>query len=862
MATPGAALKDFFVSYNRADRVWAEWIAWQLEAAGYTTIIQAWDFHAGGNFILEMDQAAKTTHHTLAVFSPEYLAALYTQPEWAAALVQDPTSAKQVLLPVRVRECKPQGLLAAIVYIDLVGLTEDEARKHLLSRASGKRGKPTVAPAFPGMMSQALAAPPAFPGMSQPPTQPPLWLMPHRRNPYFTGRNDTLAQVHAAFAAKAGIVTQALTGLGGIGKTQTAVEYAYRYRQDYQAIFWVQAETRELLIGDLTRIAALLQLPEREAQQQEVIVAAVTRWLEAQPGWLLVLDNVEDAALAREPLPTQGQGHVLLTARAQALGALDRATPLQALPADEAARFLLRRANRLAADALRASTPPEQQTQARAIAKALGGLTLALDQAGGYIEETGCALADYLALFQTRRKALLGSRGTDAQGHPDPVAVTWSVAFEQVEQASPAAADLLRLCAFLHPDAIPEDLFRDGMEALPPALQEAVNDPLQWNEALKALRRYSLIERQPETQTLALHRLVQAVLQDVMPDDERREWAEYAVRLVSAAFPFIEFVTWPRCQQLLPHALICAEHIEAWHLTLSEAARLLNQTGFYLRERAQYVEALLLYQRALAIDEQTLGPTHPSVSAVLNNLADIYDTQGLYAKALPLYQRALAIDEQAYGPNHPDVAQGLNNLAELYRAQREYAEALPLHQRALEIREEVLGPTHPDVAVSLNNLAVLYEDQGQHGESLPLKKRALAIWEQTLGPTHPLVAAGLSNLAVFYYSQRQYEEALPLLQRALAIREQALGSTHPGVAEGLNNLAMLYKTQGQYEEALPLYQRALAIWERALGPDHPTVALCLENLASLLRDMGQLKQASEYAARAQDIRARRKAAGM
>lgn len=320
MATPGAALKDFFISYNKADRGWAEWIAWQLEAAGYSTIIQAWDFLAGGNFMVEMDVATKTTHHMIAVLSPDYLKSGFTRLEWTAALARDPTSAQRPVISVRVRDLGDElnGLLAVIAYLDLVGLKEDVARERLLAQASGKRGKPTVAPTFPGLMQQVMPQPPAFPGLGQQPTQPSIRLVPHRRNPYFTGRDQTLEQLHAAFAAKPGIVTQTLTGLGGIGKTQTALEYLFRYQHDYQAVFWAQAETRELLIGDLSKMAALLQLPERDAQEQEVIVAAVTRWLEAHPGWLLVLDNVEVVALALEALSRQGRGHVLLTMRAAA----------------------------------------------------------------------------------------------------------------------------------------------------------------------------------------------------------------------------------------------------------------------------------------------------------------------------------------------------------------------------------------------------------------------------------------------------------------------------------------------------------------------------------------------------------------
>jgi outer membrane protein assembly factor BamB len=155
---PETGKKDFFVSYNRADCQWAEWIAWQLEAAGYTTIIQAWDFRPGGNFVIEMQRAAEQARRTVAVLSPDYLQALYTQPEWAAAVARDPTGQKRTLLPVRVRECELQGLLSQVVYIDLVGLAEEAARETLLAGAKQGRAKPATAPGFPGIEE------PSFPG--------------------------------------------------------------------------------------------------------------------------------------------------------------------------------------------------------------------------------------------------------------------------------------------------------------------------------------------------------------------------------------------------------------------------------------------------------------------------------------------------------------------------------------------------------------------------------------------------------------------------------------------------------------------------------------------------------------------------
>jgi hypothetical protein len=221
--------RDFFVSYTGADIGWAEWIAWELEAAGYSVTLQAWDFQAGANFILEMDRAARTTDRTLAVVSPRYLEAVFTQPEWAAALVRDPTGEQGRLVPVRIEECEPEGLLTSVIYIDLAGLDETRARSRLLERIAATfsehgRSKPAIKPPFPTEGLPAAVERPRFPA-----GLPPVWTVPFQRNPLFAGREDLLAALARGIGqGRPAALTQTIAGLGGVGKTQLAVEYAYR----------------------------------------------------------------------------------------------------------------------------------------------------------------------------------------------------------------------------------------------------------------------------------------------------------------------------------------------------------------------------------------------------------------------------------------------------------------------------------------------------------------------------------------------------------------------------------------------------------------------------------------------------------
>ncbi|HEY6540839.1 MAG TPA: helix-turn-helix domain-containing protein, partial [Ktedonobacteraceae bacterium] len=344
--------------------------------------------------------------------------------------------------------------------------------------------------------SPGTGSAPALEGVSASSEPPSFWNVPFRRNLFFTGRGQILSMLHEHFSQNRGaalVQSQALSGLGGIGKTQTAVEYAYRYRAEYRAVFWVRAASHETLVTDFVALARLLELPERNAQDQAKVVAAVEDWFTRHHGWLLILDNVDELSLVSEFLPTRGQGHVLMTTRAQATGKLAESLPVDKLDMSEGILLLLRRAKLLSPDAPLDMISSTLSSQAQAIVREMDGLPLALEQAGAYIEETGCSLSEYLALYKQRKLALLKRESAFSQEYPYTVASTWALAFQQIEQENPQAAELLRLCAFLDPDAIPEEILVSGVAALGPMLVQLAADPFLLNEAIQALRRYSLM---------------------------------------------------------------------------------------------------------------------------------------------------------------------------------------------------------------------------------------------------------------------------------------------------------------------------------------------------------------------------------
>ncbi len=686
----------------------------------------------------------------------------------------------------------------------------------------------------------------------------PFWYVPFPRNPFFTGRQTLLARLHQQLSQTQAVAlsqSYALSGLGGIGKTQLALEYAYQYVHEYHAVFWVASETLDTLSASYTTIAALLQLPQAQEADQSQLLSAVKRWFSTHKGWLLIFDNVEDLSLLQAFLPAARQGAVLITTRLHALEGLAHPLELAGFTQAEALQFLMLRARLADLDFPLEALPTDVLTAARALVETTDGLPLALEQAGAYLERTGCSLVEYLHLFQHYQARLLAEPSLSAI-HPHSVVQTFSLSFEMLVQTNPAAINLLRLCAFLHPDAIPEKLIRDGIAHWSAEFQHTTTDLFAFDQMIAELQRFSLVKRSAANKILSLHRLVQVVLHSTLDEEEQSTWAERAVLTVNAAFPDVEQEeqhTWSQCELVLPHALLAAQYIKIYQINAAAAARLLSQTAYYLKARARYSEAEPIFRQAVHMQEQNLGNEHPVVARLLTGLADMYLLEGEYGQAEPLFRRALSIVEQSMGTHHADVAPPLNGLAVLYNRQGKYGEAEPLYQRTLSILGQSLGSQHSAVATALNGLANLYYEQCKYNEAEPLYQRALFILEQKLGPEHPQVADSLNGLAYLYKQQGKYEEAGSLFQRALFIWQHTLGIQHPAVVSALTGLAHVYREQGKYEQAEFFYQHALSITEQNVGPEHPQVAYLLRGLGQLSYEQGNYERGETLYRRALSI---------
>ena len=727
----------------------------------------------------------------------------------------------------------------------------------------------------------------------------PYWSVPLPRNPFFTGRAEILEALHAHLSTGQVVaLTQAyaLHGLGGIGKTQLALEYAYRHALEYRAVFWVEAETSETVVSSLLHSAEVLQLSEREVPDQQRMVQAVQRWLSSHSGWLLIWDNLDKLDLLHSFLPAVRAGAILLTTRNPALGTLAVGMDLLPMGREEGMLFVLRRAKVLEQTATweqvcqLARDAPTDYAAAQEVVTALGGLPLALDQAGAYVEETGCSLGDYVQRYQQQRARLLARRGSAGEQHPHSVAATFHLSCQQAQREQNAAADLLRVCAVLHAEQIPEELFVAGAAHLGPDLEALAADAAQFDQAVAVLRRLSLVQRQAQTHTLSLHRLVQAVLRESMSEQEQAVWLKRVMAALNATFPEVTPRTWEQCERLLPHVLTVAAALpeSAEDQDLAEA---LQKAAHYLSDRGRYEQAEPLYQRALRIEQQIWGPEHPQVAETLCDLAYLSYVLGQYQQAEPLFQRALSIWEHVLGPTHPALARPLHGLGTICWKQGNYDQAEQAYQRAYTLleqssehlcealltglgnlafergqyqqaerfyqraleRSEPLGQEDPNIAFPLNNLAELYREQGKYEQAQVLYQRALHIWQHTLGETHPYVAHPLDGLALLYTRQGKYEQAEPLYQRALAIRERQLGQHHPETAQVLYDLALLRQQQGQVGESLSLAERALQICSQSLGDAHPQTVASRTLAAQLAEARGTIRDGESFPPFAEEL---------
>jgi tetratricopeptide (TPR) repeat protein len=695
-----------------------------------------------------------------------------------------------------------------------------------------------------------------------------------------------------------------ICGLGGVGKTRLAVEYAWRFFDDYSAALFLTAESPEAFRAGLAALAGpqILDIKEvNTCQDEEIEVSAVLRWLNENPGWLLIVDNADtqDAALSVEvTLAKLNGGHVLITSRISTWGATIESVELELLDEDSARVFLLDRTRQ------RRRQMPNDDVVATTLVKSLDGLALALEQAGAFIEYHRCSLDEYRDRWERHERRVTGWFDKRLMKYPRSLAITWETT---VKQLPPDAVALLQVTSWLSSDWIPFELFTNSHANL--ILQERqsvadgghapeatpVNGEYVFDAALAALADYSMAKLNGSGDAFRVHRLVEEATIDRIPKEQQRAWLEATLAIVSGYLPAEaqDVLTWPKWNPLRPHVRNLVEHAEQFNIA-SPTARLLNGLCTLLTWKAEFERAEDYCRRALRIRELALGAETWEVGESLNNLALIVHRKGQYQEAEALLLRAIAIFERIGGSDNRNIIDPLVNMADLLvnlgrvgeaeaisrraLALAEQPAATPIYEdklatslnwlaivlirqdhpaeaeglllRALQLREKIYGRNHPDYAVTLNDLGIVATKMGQEDHAEDLLRQALQIDETIYGTYHPSVLRDTGNVAYFLINVGRGREAEPLLRKAVDISEKVYGEFGVETLSRLQALSTCLCDNGATEDAEAVDRRILLAQERILGGETPALAVALNNFAVSLRKRGKLTEAEPVARRA------------
>ncbi|MFJ3222767.1 FxSxx-COOH system tetratricopeptide repeat protein [Streptomyces sp. NPDC086783] len=600
-------------------------------------------------------------------------------------------------------------------------------------------------------------------GRTPRPTSPGTYRLPPR-NTHFTGRDATLRELRQRLTASDGVAIQAVHGLGGIGKTQLAVEYAYRYRSKYQFVAFIDAEDPDLVASQFTSLARELGLVEVSADQ---VVPGVYGKLGDRRPWLIILDNGEKPGTLVHALPSGDlarHGHVVVTTRMSGWSGTAGVVDLEVFSRQESVELLVRR------------VPGASAETAAGIAEQLGDLPLALEQAAGYMDYNQTAPEAYLALLTSRLDDMI-ARGELADRPAVVVSTLWQLSVRRLERERPQAVRLLELCALLAPEPIPLDLFTGGSELL----ITAAADPLTWDTTVGALAGLGLARR--EDSALVLHRLVQAAIRASMTDEALADARVRLCRALLAAVPqdiHGDPDARPRWHRLLAHVLTVTKG-EPPAECAAETAVLLRLASEFLLQIGDRHLARPLCERALALDE-ALGGRDAEVAFDLIALAQIHRDLGAPETARPLAERALRLHEASLPARSPAIATDLATLARTLCMLGEHATALPLAERALRIDEAAYGPESPFVSFDLVALATVHFDLGDPATAVPLISRALRIREAVYDPGHLYIGYALLFKARALHALDD-SSAVEFARRGAQNLRTQLGRTHPKTVE-------------------------------------------------------------------------------
>ena len=689
--------------------------------------------------------------------------------------------------------------------------------------------------------------------------------MPFERNRLFISRETELSKLEELLLQAGQYTKVAITGLGGVGKTQISIELIYRIiekRRDY-SVFWIPATDPESLLQAYLTVAQQLNLPGRDEEGVDV-KRLVQNYLsdESAGQWLLVFDNADDMDMwmskpvseQKTPgrlldyLPKSKQGRIVFTSR-------DRKVAVKLAPKNvvEVREMNSKVAAELLHKCLAGHDLMASNDDTEALMAELTYLPLAIIQASAYIKANGVSIADYLSLLAEQDESTIELLSEDFedddryQNIKNPVATTWLISFERIQQRDPLAADYLSFMACIEPKEIPKTLLPEG-----PSRKKEM-------DAIGTLDAYSFITKRGAgvDQVFDLHRLVHLATRNwIMEKGLFREWVTRTIRRLGGVFPSNEDdrhknrALW---RKYLPHARYVLSSNEV-DKNGADYTNLAWGFGLCLNSDGRFNEAGSVLLEVMKRNKTVLGPEHHSTLNSMTHLASIYYSQGQWKKAEELQVQVKDMRKRMLEEEHTDTLTSMNDLALTYKNQGWWKEAEELQIQVKDMRKRILGEEHPYTLISMNNLALTYMDQGRWKEAEELQVQVKDMRKRILGGEHPSTLNSMNNLAGIFQKQGRWKEAEELQVQVKDMRKRILGGEHPDTLISMNNLAVIFKKQGLWKEAEELQVQVKDMRKRILGEEHPKTLNSINNLAKIYINQGRWKEAEELKIQVKDVR--------
>lgn len=687
------------------------------------------------------------------------------------------------------------------------------------------------------------------------------WIVPFERNGCFTDRESELAQLQSMLFASDKFTKVAVSGLGGVGKTQLVLELLYRLRETHKhySAIWIQATSMESL--DQGYHAVAQQLGIRDSGTKDADIKKLVRDClsdDRSGHWILVYDNADDINLWIDKsesgsqqsnrlidyIPQSKTGRVIFTTRDRKVGvklARQNVMEVSKMTEDTAMRMLQ---SLLIQKSLVGSRPAD----AKAMLEWLTHLPLAIAQAAAYINENGITLADYLVLLNCQEHEiidLLTEEFEDDARYPDmrnPVATTWLISFQQIQQRDALAADYMSFLACVDHKDVPQLLLPPG-----PSRKKEM-------DAIGTLSAYSFVTRRSEASSLDLHRLVHLTIRNwLWNEDLLADWTCRAVARLEEVFPDHEHRNRAVWRTYLPHA----RHVLESNLVASDNSSRIDlewKIAMCYYSDGRFDEAEAFFREVVEFRTSVLGAEHPDTLKSISKLALTYHAQSRFQESKILGLRAVEAQKKMLGEEHPETLSTMSHLAMTYSDLSQWKEAEALELQTMELRMRVLGDEHPDTLVGMSNLVYLYNCQGWWKKAEELGQRTTTARKKVLGAEHPDTLLSIGNLAHTYNNQGRYQDAEELLAHVVEVRIRTLGKDHPHTLSGMSNLGVSFHNQGRWDESEALQAQVVAARKARLGPEHFSTLTSMAHLSTTYHSQGRWTEAEELGLQVMELR--------